>query len=122
MSLAQDPLLLPYPHPGFTFPQHQTPTYSVDWRVFTAGVAVIHFDRTRPSERIAASADTSGAINMLFHVADNLQSDFDREKGCTYNFNKQTVEGRRQNNSTLRIDYGGNRSILKPGERADQAC
>jgi hypothetical protein len=112
VSLAQDPLLLPAPHPGFTFPQHQTLTYSVDWRVFTAGVAVIHFDQSGDRERIAASADTSGAINMLFHVADNFQSDFDREKGCTYDFNKQTVEGRRQNNSTLRIDYGGNRSIL----------
>ena len=63
-------------------------------------------------ERITASADTSGAINMIFHVADNFQSDFDREKGCTYDFNKQTVEGRRQINSTLRLDYAGSKSIL----------
>jgi hypothetical protein len=112
VSLAQDPALLAPPRPGFTFPQRQTLTYSVDWRVFPAGTAVIHFEQAGDRERIAASADTSGAINMIFHVADNFQSDFDREKGCTYDFNKQTVEGRRQNNSTLHIDYNGDRSIL----------
>jgi hypothetical protein len=100
------------PRPGFSFPQKQTLTYSVDWRVFPAGTAVIHFEAAGDRERIAASADTIGAINMLFHVADRFQSDFDRQRGCTYDFDKQTVEGRRQINSTLRIDYGASKSIL----------
>ena len=30
--------------PGFSFPQKQTLTYSVDWRVFPAGTAVLHFE------------------------------------------------------------------------------
>ncbi len=106
VSLGQDPRsLLAPPRPGFSFPQKQTLTYAVDWRVFPAGTAVIHFEADGDRERITATADTSGAINMLFHVADNFQSDFDREKGCTYDFDKQTVEGRRQINSTLRMDY-----------------
>jgi len=112
VSRGQDPAGLVPPRSGFSFPQRQTLTYSVDWRVFPAGTAVVHFDQAGDRERIEASADTSGAINMIFHVADNFQSDFDREKGCTYDFNKQTVEGRRQNNSTLHIDYNGDRSIL----------
>ena len=37
------PVLQP-PAPGFSYPQHQTLTYSVDWRVFTAGTAVYHLD------------------------------------------------------------------------------
>jgi hypothetical protein len=84
----------------------------VDWRVFPAGTAVIHFEQAGDRERIAASADTIGAINMLFHVADRFQSDFDRQHGCTYDFDKQTVEGRRQINSTLRLDYAAAKSIL----------
>ncbi|MGB7267696.1 MAG: DUF3108 domain-containing protein [Terracidiphilus sp.] len=111
-SLGQDPVLLPPPRPGFTFPQRQTLTYAVDWRVFPAGTAVIHFEQAGDRERIAASAYTSGAINLIFHVADNFQSDFDREKGCSYDFDKQTVEGRRQVNSTLRLDYANSQSIL----------
>ena len=100
------------PRPGYSFPQHQTLTYAVDWRVFPAGTATLHFESFGSRERLTANAETVGAINMLFHVSDHFQSDFDRERGCTYNFNKQTAEGRRQNNSSLRLDYMSNRSVL----------
>ena len=92
---------LPPPRAGFSFPQKQTLTYSVDWRVFPAGTAVLHFEAAGDREHITANADTIGAINLLFHVSDQFQSTFDRAKGCTYEFDKQTVEGRRQINSTL---------------------
>jgi hypothetical protein len=100
------------PRPGFSFPQKQTLTYDVDWRVFPAGTAVLHFESLGDRERITASADTIGAINLLFHVTDHFQSTFDRQKGCTYEFDKQTVEGRRQINSNLRVDYGQGKSVL----------
>lgn len=100
------------PQAGFAFPQKQTLTYSVDWRVFPAGTAVLHFESLGDRERITANADTIGAINLLFHVSDHFQSTFDRQRGCTYEFDKQTVEGRRQINSTLRIDYNQNKAIL----------
>jgi Protein of unknown function (DUF3108) len=95
--------LLPAPRAGFSFPQKQTLTYAVDWRVFPAGTAVMHFEADGDKEHLSADAQTIGAINMLFHVSDKFQSVFDREKGCTTEFNKQTVEGRRQVNSTLKL-------------------
>jgi len=104
--------MLSAPRAGFAFPQKQTLTYSVDWRVFPAGTAVLHFEAAEDREKLTASADTIGAINLLFHVSDRFQSTFDRNKGCTYEFNKQTVEGRRQMNSTLKLDYDANKSIL----------
>ncbi len=111
-ACAQQAATLPAPRPGYSFPQRQTLTYAVDWRVFPAGTAVIHFETAGDRERISATADTIGAINMLFHVADRFQADFDRQHGCTYDFNKQTVEGRRQINSTLKLDYAAGKSIL----------
>jgi Protein of unknown function (DUF3108) len=105
------PALAP-PRAGFTFPQKQTLTYSVDWRVFPGGQAVLHFEADGDRERLSATADTIGAINMIFHVADRFQSVFDRTRGCTYEFDKQTVEGRRQINSTLKLDYAQGKSIL----------
>ncbi len=122
-SRPAEPPLAP-PRAGFSFPQKQTLTYSVDWRVFPAGTAVLHFEATGDRERITASADTSGAINLLFHVGDRFQSTFDRQQGCTYEFDKQTVEGRRQINSTLRLDYAPGQidsGREEPGHRADQA-
>ncbi|MGO9339623.1 MAG: DUF3108 domain-containing protein [Terracidiphilus sp.] len=111
-SGAQQAGTLTPPRAGFSFPDKQTLIYTVDWRVFPAGTAVLHFEATANSERITANADTVGAINLLFHVADRFQSTFDREKGCTYEFDKQTVEGRRQINSTLKLDYTTGKSIL----------
>jgi hypothetical protein len=107
----QVPPLSP-PRTGFNFPQRQTLTYSVDWRVFPAGTAVVRFEAAGDRERVTASADTLGAINLLFRVSDHFQSNFDRAKGCTYEFDKQTVEGRRQMNSTLKLDYGQSKSVL----------
>ncbi len=107
----QIPPLAP-PRAGFSFPQKQTLTYSVDWRVFPAGTAIVHFEAAGDRERISATADTIGALNLLFHVDDHFQSTIDRANGCTYDFEKQTVEGRRQVNSTLKMDYGQNKSIL----------
>lgn len=108
----QQPITLPPPRPGFAFPQKQTLTYSVDWRVFPAGTAVVHFVIDGDREKISATADTIGAINMLFRVSDKFQSTIDREKGCTFEFDKQTAEGRRQINQTLRVDYGQKKSYL----------
>ena len=103
---------LPPPDAGFTFPQKQTLTYSVDWRVFPAGTAVIHFEQAGDREHVTANAYTIGAINLLFHVNDRFESVFDREKGCSYEFNKQTVEGRRQIDSSLHLEYAQSKSVL----------
>jgi len=109
---AQQVPTLPPPRAGFAFPQKQTLTYSVDWRVFPAGTAVVRFEAVGDAMHVSANAETSGAINLLFHVSDHFQSIFDRNTGCTAEFNKQTVEGHRQVNSTLKLDYTQLKSIF----------
>lgn len=103
---------LPPPRLGFSFPARQTLTYAVDWRVFPAATAVLHLEADGAKEHLTANAETIGAINLLFHVNDKFEATFDREKGCTAEFDKQTVEGRRQINSTLKLDYQQGKSIL----------
>jgi hypothetical protein len=112
LAYSQEVPQLTAPRAGFSFPQKQTLAYAVDWRVFPAGTATIHFEALGSQERIFANADTIGAINLLFRVSDRFQSTFDREKGCTSEFDKQTIEGRRQINSTLKINYGQSKSVL----------
>jgi Protein of unknown function (DUF3108) len=98
------PVLQP-PAAGFDYPQHQTLTYSVDWRVFTAGTAVFHLDQVGNLLKISATANTVGAVNMLFPVVDGFQSGFDLKTGCSTGFDKQTQEGRRKIASDLTFDY-----------------
>jgi hypothetical protein len=103
---------LPPPRPGYSFPAKQTLTYSVDWRVFPAATAVMHLEADGAREHLTATADTLGAINLLFHLSDKFQTTIDREKGCTTEFDKQTVEGSRQITSTLKLDYAQGKSIF----------
>ncbi len=95
---------LPPPAAGWVFPDRQTLTYAVDWRVFPAGTAVVHLQADGPDERVTVSGDSQGAINLLFHVSDRFQSSFRRDRGCSETFSRQTMEGRRRIESTQRLD------------------
>jgi hypothetical protein len=102
------PVLAP-PDPNFTYPQHETLTFTVDWRVFTAGTAVFQLDTVGNLLKISATADSVGAVNMLFPVVDRFQSGFDLKTGCSTGFNKQIQEGRRKIASELTFDYAKGR-------------
>jgi hypothetical protein len=110
---AQQAATLPPPRHGFSFPAQQTLTYAVDWRVFTVATAQVHFEAQGQRERLLVDTETSGAINMLFHLSDHFQSTFDRQFGCTYQVDKQAVEGRRRLTSTLSLNYAQGRSVLE---------
>jgi hypothetical protein len=105
-SALQRPIPVLQPPPAsFDYPQHETLTYTVDWRVFTTGTAVFHLDQVGNLLKISATADTIGAVNMLFPVIDRFQSGFDLKTGCSTGFDKQTQEGRRKIASDLTFDY-----------------
>jgi len=98
------PTLQP-PMAGFAFPVKQTLSFDVDWRVFTAGTAVFHLEQQGETLKIEATADTVGAVNMLFPVVDKFQAGLDTKTGCSTGFSKQLQEGLRKVNSDLSFDY-----------------
>ncbi len=114
-AAAPKPVTIPVlqaPQPGFQYPEHQTLTFSVDWRVFTAGTAVFHLDAAPGDlEKISATADTVGAVNMLFPVVDRFQSGIGTKTGCSPGFTKQIQENRRKIASDLNFDYAHGRQI-----------
>ena len=97
------PTLQP-PVPGYVFPAHETLTFTVDWRVFTGGTAVFHLEQQGDQLHVSATADTVGAVNMLFPVVDRFQSAMNTKTGCSSIFSKQIQEGRRKISSDLTID------------------
>lgn len=100
------------PQAGFQYPEHETLTFSVDWRVFTAGTAVFHLDATPGDvEKVSATADTVGAVNLLFPVIDRFQSGINTKTGCSSGFYKQIQENRRKIASDLTFDYSRGRQI-----------
>ena len=103
---------LPPPHSGYTFPAKQTLTYTVEWRVFPAGTTILHLQQDGDQEHVTASADTLGAITLIYRVSDRFQSSFDRRTGCSAGFSKQIQEGRRQVNTDLKFDYAHSKALL----------
>lgn len=99
------PTLTP-PDPAYTLPAHQTLTFSVDWRVFTAGTAVFHLEQQGSVEKVSATADTVGNVHMLFPVVDKFEAGFDTKTGCSTGFSKNLQEGRRKVSSDLTFNYG----------------
>ena len=97
---AQAPPLTP-PSPAYALPQHETLTFAVDWRVFTAGRVVFQLDQQPGLMKVQATADTVGATNMIYQVIDRFQSSFNPQTGCSAGFSKQTQEGRRRISSDL---------------------
>jgi Protein of unknown function (DUF3108) len=107
-KLAAQPVVIPTlqpPVPGYVFPTKQTLTFTVDWRVFTAGIAKFNLDQQGTTMKIVATADTIGAVTMLFPVLDRFNSSFDTKTGCSGGFEKYLNEGRRKISSQLKFDY-----------------
>jgi hypothetical protein len=105
-QLAQRPIpTLQPPVAGYVFPERETLTFAVDWRVFTAGTAVFHLEQQSDQLKVTATADTVGAVNMLFPVVDRFQSSLDMKTGCSGGFSKQIQEGRRKVSGDLTFDY-----------------
>ncbi len=94
------PTLQP-PAVSFTPPTHQTLTYTVDWRVFTAGLAVFQLEQQGTMQKVTASGDSVGGVTLLFPVVDRFQSSWDTKTGCSTGFSKQIQEGRRKISSDL---------------------
>ena len=111
---AQAPLVTA-PAATYAFPQHQTLTFAVDWRVFTAGRAVFQLDQQNNIMHVQATADTVGATNMIYQVIDKFQSSFSTQTGCSAGFSKQTQEGRRKISSDLVFTPGASAASPKAG-------
>ena len=89
------------PESGYVVPTRQTLTYTVDWRVFTAGLATFQLEQKGTMQKVSATADSVGAVTMLFPVVDRFQSTWDTKTGCSTGFSKQIQEGRRRISSDL---------------------
>jgi hypothetical protein len=101
---------LPAARAGWAYPQKQTLTYEVDWRVFPAGTAVLHMESNGDSQRLTVTGDSLGAFNLLLRVNDHFQSTFSRQTGCSSGFAKQLIEGSKQVNSEQQFGSGLSRT------------
>ena len=100
------------PIPNYRFPEGQTFTYSVDWRLVTAGKATVRLDRVNGEHRVVVDADSIGAVALLYHVHDQLETFLHPATSCALSLTKHTEEGFRRVETKIRYEYGRKKAIV----------
>ena len=101
------------PSPSYSFPNGQTLSYDVEWRLLTAGTATLLLDASGSEERVTATADSTGVFSVLYPVHDRLEALFDPRTFCSARITKHTEEGFRRLDTSIRFDYARRKSVLQ---------
>src|SRR3981081_285545 len=82
-TIRPAPVQIVPPRPNHTFPDGRSYVYSVEWHLITAGTAVMKMEAAGNERKVAASAESSGAVNVIFPVHDRFESRFDPRTFCS---------------------------------------
>lgn len=98
--------------PTYRFPEGFTFSYSVDWRLVTAGKATLHLDNVNGEHHIVVNADSTGAVALLYHVHDRLETFYNPQTNCALSLIKHTEEGFRRVETKVRYDYSRKKAVV----------
>ena len=111
-TIGPAPVTIVPPRSNYPFPDRQSYIYSAEWHLITAGTGVVRMDAAGSERKVTASAESSGAINVLFPVHDRFESHFDPRSFCSLSIFKHSEEGSHQRETSIHFDYAGKRSTL----------
>jgi len=101
------------PPPPYSFPNGQTLSYDVEWRLLTAGTATLRLEASGNEERVTATADSTSVVSVLYPVHDRFDAVFDPRTFCSARITKHTEEGFRRLDTTILFDYARHKSVLQ---------
>jgi hypothetical protein len=99
--------------PGFQFSYGQTFHYDGEWRFWNAGVVTLRIDRSGSQDHVAATADSTGVVALLYRVQDRFNSYVDGKSLCSYKLMKHSEEGLHRRETTITYDYPHGKAILE---------
>jgi len=111
-TIGPAPAEIAPPRPNYPFPDGRGYVYSAEWHLITAGTAVMKMDSTGDERRVTASAESSGAVNIIFPVHDRFESHFDPRTFCSLSIFKHSEEGSHKRESSIHFDYARKKSTL----------
>ena len=100
------------PPANYRFPDGQSYVFSVEWHLFTAGMAVVRMDQAGAEQRVTLAADSTGFVNTLYKVHDRFEAFFDPRTFCSLRISKHSEEGFRKRDTQIRFDYSQRKSVL----------
>ncbi len=100
------------PRPNYPFPDGQSYVYSAEWHLITAGTGVVRMEVAGNERKVIASAESSGAVNVIFPVHDRFESRFDPRTFCSLSIFKHSEEGSHKRETSTLFDYAHKKSML----------
>ena len=81
--------------------------------MLTAGMGVIKMEAAGNERRVVATAESSGAVNVIFPVRDRFESHFDSQTFCSHSIVKHSEEGSHKRETAIHFDYDAKKSNLE---------
>ena len=97
---------------SYRFPNGQVLHYTVEWRIWNAGVASLRIDPAGPEQKVSVTADSTGFVSLLYKVADRFEAYFDRNTFCSTHIFKHSEEGLHKRDTNIRFDQQRKKAIL----------
>jgi hypothetical protein len=111
-TIGPAPVQITPPRPNYPFPDGRGYVYSAEWHLITAGTGVVRMDVAGNERKVTASAESSGAVNVIFPVHDRFESHFDPRTFCSLSIFKHSEEGAHRRETSIHFDYARKKSIL----------
>lgn len=97
---------------SYHFPNGQVLHYTVEWRIWNAGVATVRMDQAGSEQKVSVTADSTGFVSLLYKVADRFEAYFDRNSFCSTHIFKHSEEGLHKRDTNIRFDQVRKKAVL----------
>ena len=111
-TIGSAPKQVAPPRPNYPFPDGRSYVYSTEWHLITAGTGVVRMEAAGNERKVIASAESSGAVNVIFPVHDHFESHFDPRTFCSLSIFKHSEEGAHKRETSIHFDYVRKKSTL----------
>ncbi|MGO8983185.1 MAG: DUF3108 domain-containing protein [Terriglobales bacterium] len=111
-TIGPAPVQIAPPRPNYPFPDGRSYVYAAEWHLITAGTGIVRMETSGNERRVTASAESSGAVNVVFPVHDRFESRFDPRTFCSLSIFKHSEEGAHRRETSIRFDYSHKKSTL----------
>jgi hypothetical protein len=111
-SFGQAPARIVPPPPNYRFPDLQGYVYTAEWHLITAGTAVVRMETAGSERKVVATAESQGAVNVIFPVRDHFEARFEPRTFCSNSIVKHSEEGPHKRETSIQFDYARKKTVL----------
>jgi hypothetical protein len=93
------------PQQAARFPYPEKLSYRVEWRLITAGTAIVQLSRSSANRwQLDLNFQSAGMVNRLYRVFDTYKADFSNDQFCASDLVLDAQEGNRHRLTRLRFE------------------